>query len=412
MQINKINLSVPTLNNTKNIKAENPEPTMANSSFQACPLSTMQAYNNVSFGQKPVFFVLGKDAHQTESIHTKVKLDSGKIYSLKMDSDIIDLYLSDNGKLNSSKVDSFLDIYTKVLQNIIDKEERDNAFLTSIANGTQKSPKESKVLYMNPNDEVKSVMISTLANKDDDFLTTFFNGITNENLRKQYAQGVLSECKHTDELSQQKALSQTMNIVNIFGYESSSLDSKIKFVERLEDTDTSYAEDNFIENFINECKIQDGSFDFKFADYLLKLIRTSSAFVPGKLVSHRSTILKEYMAKDIENSDKVAESIIAFSKVHEVNDCGDTYENFFNQAFNPITSKFDEEAFGILCKAVKEVSSVTAEMPLETDEDLDRLEQIEVELVCDYLSEIRDGKTGCIKENHISFEEFLSKKGF
>lgn len=410
MQINKINLSVPTKSNTTNTQAEKQTSVIPCSAVKACPLTTLQAYNSISFGQKPVFYLMDKGANKEESLHTRVQLNSGKVYSLRLDSDIIDLYLSDDGKLNNSKIESFVDIYKTVLQTIIDKEEQDNAFLTSIANGTQRSDKKSKVLYLNPQDEVKNVMISTLANKEDDFLTTFFNGITNENLRKQYAQGILSECKHTDEASQQQALSRTMHIVDIFGYDSSSLNSKIKFIERLEEVETNYSEDNLIEDFIEECKNADGSFDLKFADDLLKLIRTSSGFIPGKLISHRSSILREFMAKDSAKSEKIADAITAFSEIHEVDDCGETFENFFIQSFNPITNEFDEKAFQKVCEVVKKVSSVTDEMPLENDEDLEKIEQLEVELVSDYLTEIRDEKTGSIKENHISFEEFLSKK--
>ena len=317
-------------------------------------------------------------------------------------------YLSDEkGSINKEKLDGFVSIYKTVLQSIVDEDSRQREFLTSIVSGKEKSPKGQKILYLNPNDEARESILQTLLDPEADFLTTFFNGIGNDTLRKDYAKDILSECKQTDDMMQGQALSRTLQLIDIFGFEQSNLGQKIKFVEQLAELETNYSGDNIVDDFIQEVKNENGEIDFKFANNLLRLIKNTPVYLPERLVSHRSAILKDFTALEPEKSDKIAQSIIKLSSIYDVDDENTNFEEFFNYAFNPVTDKFDAEAFGLLMQAVGSVKIKFEDFEINNDIDLARLAQSEIDTVQSYFELVKDPKTGGIIPNSISPRKYI-----
>ena len=409
MKIHSVNLTNQTKSPDKINKTEKTSDVIQKTSVNTCPLGTLQAYNNISFGaENPSFYVVDNKNKNVSMVTSRITLNSGKTYKLNLDSELIDIYLSDEkGSINKEKLDGFVSIYKTVLQSIVDEDSRQREFLTSIVSGKEKSPKGQKILYLNPNDEARESILQTLLDPEADFLTTFFNGIGNDTLRKDYAKDILSECKQTDDMMQGQALSRTMQLIDIFGFEQSNLGQKIKFVEQLAELETNYSGDNIVDDFIQEVKNENGEIDFKFANNLLRLIKNTPVYLPERLVSHRSAILKDFTALEPEKSDKIAQSIIKLSSIYDVDDENTNFEEFFNYAFNPVTDKFDAEAFGLLMQAVGSVKIKFEDFEINNDIDLARLAQSEIDTVQSYFELVKDPKTGGIIPNSISPRKYI-----
>ena len=67
----------------------------------------------------------------------------------------------------------------------------------------------------------------------------------------------------------------------------------------------------------------------------------------NKIIRSRSRVLRKFINKDINNSDKIVKSIIELSSELQIDYYYETqdFENIFNFSFNPKTKKFEEERF-------------------------------------------------------------------
>ena len=381
----------------------------------ACPVETMQAYNNVSFSSASTFYVLDRKTQKPKGILNKISLDSGKTYDLRIDSDIISSHLSDkNGNIDNEKVKSFISVYEQVLGHFVSKSEKEIEFLNEIAYGSNKATKKSNLIYFNPNDEARQALLSTLMATEEDPLFSFFDKMENPVLRRDYARDILADYVITDDDFQDMALKGTLRIFDMSrtqnGYDLSDMDKKIKLVEMLEKLENEYSVDNIAQEFLDSVKDSEGKVDFAFANNLSKLIQNSGVFVPEMLVSHRAEILRNFANSDIENSDKIMQGITKLSTIYEVDDASDAFELMFEEAFNPLTLKYDEQAFKELYLIVANVVTATDSIGTCDEDEIDELIEQQVELVQDYFVEIRDENTGRIKKNHISPKEYLSKR--
>ena len=78
-------------------------------------MSSSQAYNNISFGvSNPSFYLVDNKNQNVRMIANRITLDSGKLYKLNFNSELIDGYLLDeNGviidkDINVKKLSSYL----------------------------------------------------------------------------------------------------------------------------------------------------------------------------------------------------------------------------------------------------------------------------------------------------------------
>lgn len=409
MKISGINLKNEIKLSSKTTKIDKVPSINQQSKFTTCPLSSLQAYNNISFGiSNPSFYLVDKKNQNVRMVTSRITLDSGKLYKLNFDSELIDGYLLDeNGGVDKQKLNGFVSIYKTILQGIVDEDSKQRDFLTSIVNGKEKSPKKQKILYLNPNDEARESILQTMLNPEADFLTTFFNGISNDGLRRDYAKDMLADCHQTDEMMQEQAFSRTTRLIDIFGFDKSNLEKKIKFVTQLEELETNYSGECVVDDFIKESKSDNGEIDFKFANNLLRLIKNTPVYLPERLVSHRSEILKDFTSLEPEKSDEIAQAIIKLSSIYDVDDENTIFEEFFTQAFNPLTKKFDEEAFDLLMQAVGNVKIKFEDFHISNDIDLARLAQGEVDTINGYFELVRNPQTGSIISDPISPREYI-----
>ena len=142
----------------------------------SCPNSVLKAYSGVTFGAASTFYVLNRKTQQPKGIFNKITLDSGKSYDLRIGSDIISSYLSDgNGNVDDNRVKDFVSVYEQVLGHFVSKSEKEMEFLSEIAYGSNKTSKQSNIIYMNPNDEARQALLSTIMASEDDPLFSFFD---------------------------------------------------------------------------------------------------------------------------------------------------------------------------------------------------------------------------------------------
>lgn len=416
MKIREVSVSFnyKKLQNKKNEKDISTKECLKMSKFD-CPISTLQAYNGFGFGAASTFYVLGKKNKNPKGILNKILLDSGKTYDLRIDPDIISSYLSDdNGIVDDKKVKDFVSVYEQVLAHFIAKSEKEMEFLNEIAYGSNKTSKQSNIIYLNPNDEARQALLSTLMATEEDPLFSFFDKMANPVLRRDYARDILSDYVITDDDFQDMAMKGTLRIFDMSktsnGYDLSDMDKKIKLVEMLEKLENEYSVDNIAQEFLDSVKDSSGMIDFNFASNLSKLIQNSGVFVPEMLISHRAEILRNFVGSDAENVDKIMRGITKLSTIYEVDDASDAFELIFQEAFNPITDKYDEQAFEELYSIVANVVTATDSIGLCDENEVDALVEQHVDLVQGYFDEIRDENTGLIKRNHISPKEYLSKK--
>ena len=142
MKISGINLKNEIKLSSKTTKIDKIPSINQQSKFTTCPLSSLQAYNNISFGiSNPSFYLVDKKNQNVRMVTSRITLDSGKLYKLNFDSELIDGYLLDeNGGVDKQKLDGFVSIYKTILQGIVDEDSKQRDFLTSIVNGKEKSP--------------------------------------------------------------------------------------------------------------------------------------------------------------------------------------------------------------------------------------------------------------------------------
>ncbi len=415
MKIREVNLYSSYKNLNKNrVSKISYKKSEENTQNANCPISTMQAYNGISFKAASTFYVLDRKTRQPKGILNKISLDSGKTYDLRIGSDIISSYLSDQkGNIDNEKVKSFVSVYEQVLGHFVSKSEKEIKFLNEIAYGSNKTSKQSNVIYLNPNDEARQALLSTLMATEDDPLFSFFDKMENPILRRDYARDILADYVITDDDFQDMAMKGTLRIFDISrtqnGYDLSDMDKKIKLVEMLEKLENEYSVDNIAQEFLDSVKDSEGKVDFDFANNLSRLIQNSGVFVPEMLVSHRAEILRNFVNYDSENADKIMQGITKLSTIYEVDDASDAFELMFEESFNPLTLNYDEQAFKELYSIVANVVTATDSIGTCDEDEIDELVEQHVDLVQGYFIEIRDENTGKIKENHISAKEYLSK---
>lgn len=409
MKISNIN----TINRVNISKAKNTN--LRESKSKILKEDYVPVYGAPSFGIASTFYLLDKKTKEPRVIKSKISLNSGKTFDLNISQDIINAHLLDKkGAISDRKVNDFVSIYEKTLEHFVSKSEREVAFLNEIANGRPNGSKKSNIIYMNPNDEARQALMSTLMSSEEDPLFSFFDKMQNPMLRRDYARDILSDYVITDEDFQNMAMKGTLRILSISkqpnGYDLSNMDKKIELVEMLEKLENEYAVDNVAEQFVDSIKDGQGKVDFAFANSLSKLIQNSGVYIPELLVSHRAEILRKFVSCDEENSDLIMQGITKLSTIYEVDDSSDAFELVFSEAFNPLTEKYDEQAFSDLFSIVANVITATDSIGTCDESEIDELTELQVELIQDYFSEIRDENTGRIKDKHISPQEYLSKK--
>ena len=96
MKISGINLKNEIKLSSKTTKIDKIPSINQQSKFITCPLSSLQAYNNISFGiSNPSFYLVDKKNQNVRMVASRITLDSGKLYKLNFDSELIDGYLLD-----------------------------------------------------------------------------------------------------------------------------------------------------------------------------------------------------------------------------------------------------------------------------------------------------------------------------
>lgn len=422
---NNFNLNQPSILYNKNIFKPKYKSShiIYKQTDSVCNPQLYKAYYNVSFGKKDFdnsqipFLLLTDKNQQPSKIVGKIPLDSGETHNLDVDRNIINRFLlSDDGSINQSDLQAFLSIYKTFLQELTKADEEEFKFLINIINDKNKSNKNTNVSYLNPKDEALQSLVSALSAPYENFINSFFNGIENEQLRKDYAIKCLNHRKDFLDEKYTKALSRTICLFSICktnnGYDFSDLNRKQKLVLKLEYILENYGgsdRKNISDDILNASRFAQGVVDLDFAECLCELITNSDLFLPEKLVSHRSRIIKAFTSLDKSNAKQIRDSLINFSSVFEIDDLNDNFEVLFSNVFNPKTGKFEEKAASLLVDITNAVIEYIEDFPISTQEDIDYCERVTNELITGYFQRVRDNKTGNIKNDCISPQKYLNK---
>ena len=386
-----------------------------------------QAYNNISFGQNnsdekesvPSFFVIKDYAGTLQKIFCRITLDSGESRKINISQDTIDRFLkNEEGNINKEAFKQFVSTYTAVLQGIIKQDNDENEFLRAIVNGKSPSPKESNITYINPNDEVKSSLLSSLSEPSENFVYAFLNSIKNEETRKDFA-GFLSNALNEQfgniEYQSGKAMERTINLFDICqnndGFDFSNMQEKMEFAIKLEDIQWNYGcigNEGVSEDIIKHSKDEEGKFDIDFAWALCRLIKNADLFCPETLVSHRSDLLHIYTAMDSDNTEQIVDTMVKLSSIIQINDEDTRFESVFGQAFNNVTGKYDEKAAQLLLELAPLVNEATRDIPIDTREDFENYKKTKQNLISGYFKQAKDKETGKIKEDAMSPADYIS----
>jgi len=393
-----------------------------NQSKSICNPKFYQAYNQISFGkskepklQHPYFILSDGDGNPSE-ILSKITLNSGEKHNLHIGKDLIDRFMmSKDGEIDYEVLQKFISTYKTILQDITNKDDATNAFLTAISKGESPSPKKSNISYINPNDEAMTSILSALSNPEEEFVYSFFNGIKNEQTRKMYADSLLRESNKMQGVKYDEALRQTTQLFEICktqdGYDFSDIERKIRFTKKLEKIQSNFSSTHnqaITADIIKYSKSQNGHFNMDFAEALCQLINNTGSFLPDKLVSHRHSILQVFSALDNRHSKEILDSIVKLSSIIEIDDSNDDFEQILFNMFNPVTNKFDEKSANLLLELAPLIIKYTDDLPIETIEDYDNYRQIILNLINRYFEHARDSQTGCIKPDVISPEEYAN----
>lgn len=387
-----------------------------------CNPQLYKAYYNVSFGKtesdnSQIPFLLLTDKNQQPSkIVSKITLDSGETYNLDIDKNTIDRFLlSVDGSINQSALQIFLSVYKTILQELTKADDEELKFIMDVIKGENKSPKNTNVSYLNSNDEAVESLIGALSAPVENFVINFFNGMQNEQLRKTYAIKFLSLRENILEEKYNKALNRTVCLFDICktndGYDFSDLERKLKLVSTIEEIQSNYGDAvpyDLSHSIVEQSRFKNGKFDLDFAQTLTGLIYTTSVFMPEKLVSHRSSIIKSFSACDRANEKQIMDCMLKLSNIIEVDDTNQNFESAFSNVFNPVTGKFDEKAAALLLDLAKQVIDYTDDFPIKTKEDLEYTDRIAQNLIDGYFKKVRNKKTGNIIPGCISPKDYIN----
>lgn len=387
-----------------------------------CNPQLYKAYYNVSFGKTEKdnsqipFLLLTYENQKPSKIIGKIPLDSGEIHNLKIDRNIINRFLlSDDGNINQTSLQAFLSAYKTSLQELTKADDEELKFIKGIINGENKSPKTTNVSYLKSNDEAVESLMGALSAPVENFVINFFNGIENEQLRKDYAIKYLSQRDRVLGEKYTKALNRTVCLFDICqtkdGYDFSDLERKTKLVNTIEEIQSSYGDAvpyDLSHSIVEEAKSKKGKIDLDFAETLTGLIYTTSVFMPEKLVSHRSSIIKSFTACDRANEKQIMDCMLKLANIIEVDDTTQIFESALSNVFNPLTGKFDEKAAALLLDLAKQVIDYTDDFPIETKEDLEYTDRLTQSLIDGYFNKVRDKNTGNIIPNCISPKDYIN----
>lgn len=407
----------------KDNSSPNNQDIIKNSTPAICNPYFYQSYNSISFGEsheipeQPTYLILKDNKGCSSKILGILTLDSGEKVTITLSKSIIEKFLThNNGELDKNSIQKFLSIYKVILQEITTLENKENQFLEAVAKGESPITPIDNISYLNPQDDLRNSMLSSLSESSDNFIYSFFNGIKDDKLRQNFAKKFLTKYNQVTQSRFDKAMERTSRVFEICkikgGYDFSNIKQKIQIAIKLEDIKRNYGvidiEEDLTSDIIQHSKDKNGKFNIEFANALIELIKNSNSFIPNKLVKHRSDIINTFSAIDTENKEEIIRTMTKLSSLFEIDDENDNFESVLIQAFNPITNKFDKKAATLILELVPLVKEATDDMPIQTDEDFENFLQKQLELIRHYFETIRDNQTGEIKQNYISPEEYIN----
>lgn len=402
--------------------SHNNQDIIKNSTPAICDPYFYQSYNNISFGQsheipeQPTYLILKDNKDCSMKIIGILTLDSGEKVTITLNKSTIEkFFIQNNCELDKNSIQKFLSIYKIILQEITTQENKEKQFLEDVAKGESPRTPIDNISYLNPQDDLRNSMLSSLSEPSDNFIYSFFNGIKDDKLRQNFAKKFLSQYNQAPQSRFDKAMQRTSCVFEICetqeGYDFSNIEQKIQIAIKLEDIKRNYGvidiEEDLTSDIIQHSKDKTGKFNIGLAQALIELIKNSNSFIPDKLVKHRSDIINIFSAMDSNKQNEITDVIVKLSSVLEVDDTNNDFETALVQIFNPITGNFDEKAAELLLELAPLVKDATESLPIETKEDYSRYLQKQRDLIIDYFKIIRNEETGEIKQNSISPEEYI-----
>ncbi len=406
----------------KDNSSHNNQDIIKNSTPAICNQYFYQPHNNISFGKAnenpelPSYLILKDNKRGSSKILGILTLDSGEKVTITLSKNIIEKFLTqNNGELDKNSIQKFLSIYKIILQEITNQENKEKQFLEAVAKGESPRTPIDNVSYLNPQDDLRNSILSSLSEPSDNFIYSFFNGIKDDKLRQNFAKKFLSQYNQAPQSRFDKAMQRTSCVFEICktqeGYDFSNIEQKIQIAIKLEDIKRNYGvidiEEDLTSDIIQHSKDKTGKFNIGFAQALIELIKNSNSFIPDKLVKHRSDIINIFSAMDSNKQNEITDTIVKLSSVLEIDDTNNNFEAALIQIFNPVTGNFDEKAAELLLELAPLVTEATESLPIETKEDYSRYLQRQRKLIRDYFKIIRNDETGEIKQNSISPEEYI-----
>lgn len=372
-----------------------------------------QAANNINFTSNANFIALTRGKKGTpKGVIVQIPFEDGDRITLEFEQEEAKVFLDKEGAIDNKTLKAFVEIYSEFYEKTKEKSQKERIFLLSVLNDNT----SNKLRAINPFNETKQALESSMGADADNYLETFLMNIRDKEERKNLASQCLKNCEDNFAKSSHTCAMEALYIISLSknedGLDLSNFETKTQIAVIIANFNKRVNE-NCFNTIIQNSKDKNGEFDISFCLKMTKIIlHLFNLDEPKKMIEKLAKTLRKIEEKDPKNS---SETIVTLTKFIEdgaldFSDKSDDISCFMN-CFNPITEKYDKKAKELLEEFFEMLGYWYEENKPQDEMDLEYFEEnyknISLKAIEEYFNSVRNPKTGEIKENHITPADFL-----
>ncbi len=262
-------------------------------------------------------------------------------------------------------------------------------------------------------EQIQEILQEELAKKqpNDTFVRNFISKIPDEELKEELALEILGLYKG-EKLSDLTRRSKDYVLSYLYlsktkdGFDYSNKKDKDIIIDTVGDLEDDFDTNDMLKDFLQISKRELGEINIPFIKALVLLAKNYDV-MPMPL-DEMGYILKKFQSKDKENSQKIANLMVAFTEKYDFDELN--FETIFNFAFNPITNKYDPVAAETLMKILNETDEWIDEEMIDFDKHYAHFKDAQDEIIINYFDLAKDRVTGKIGEFAPSTSDFIENQ--
>lgn len=276
-----------------------------------------QAINNISFTS---YFIAAPRKNKQDEIHSLrlyIPFDDGDTITLDLDkNDSIELFINENGTLDSEALDFFTEKYLSFYEIRKAQYKEEKTILLDILNSKEKT----NIFVLNPEEEIKRALKKTSTTGDESYAQSLINELYDSESKKTFAAMYLNRIEREFKESTLTTAKEALNIMKLYqrlNYKLNEGDNeKINSIAILITTYNNIAKGDYFDEICDSSIDNEGNFDLDFCLMLCQLLQAGAIWEePNNDIESAKKIIQSCKIKNPYDIQQTIASIV--NKLHE-----------------------------------------------------------------------------------------------